>query len=199
MSLETTYATGWDGDQLWIRCKICGLRSFNRNDVENRYCGFCHKFHDLGYYERVGGTFVMGDPRKAQPNQKLKYWLAEAGPPPDLQSLIGAPVTGAWLTPERNLFLVTFDGGEHGKVIMADINNAIKVKDHVALSISVGDLQQGADFDNLGMIAIDVLKGYTFTGLDGNVLTFSGGPLDDVGFLFLPGEPIQPVKAVPKA
>jgi hypothetical protein len=26
-------------------CPICGLVSFNPNDIEHRYCGHCHKFH----------------------------------------------------------------------------------------------------------------------------------------------------------
>lgn len=26
----------------WIRCGKCGMRSYNRNDVENRYCANCN-------------------------------------------------------------------------------------------------------------------------------------------------------------
>jgi hypothetical protein len=29
-----------------ITCLVCGLTSWNANDVENRYCGFCHRFHE---------------------------------------------------------------------------------------------------------------------------------------------------------
>ena len=29
-----------------IRCLICGTTSYNPNDVAQRYCGFCHVFHD---------------------------------------------------------------------------------------------------------------------------------------------------------
>jgi len=29
-----------------IRCLTCGRTSYNRNDVEQRYCGNCHRFHD---------------------------------------------------------------------------------------------------------------------------------------------------------
>jgi len=29
-----------------IRCNICGLTSFNPNDVKKKYCGRCGKFHD---------------------------------------------------------------------------------------------------------------------------------------------------------
>ncbi len=30
-----------------IKCKICGLISHNINDVKNKYCGYCHKFHEI--------------------------------------------------------------------------------------------------------------------------------------------------------
>ncbi len=30
----------------FIRCLHCGRASFNRNDIEHRYCGNCHVFHD---------------------------------------------------------------------------------------------------------------------------------------------------------
>lgn len=29
-----------------ITCPRCGRRSYNRNDVRERYCGFCHAFHE---------------------------------------------------------------------------------------------------------------------------------------------------------
>lgn len=29
-----------------IRCRVCGMVSCNPNDIENRYCGNCHAFHD---------------------------------------------------------------------------------------------------------------------------------------------------------
>jgi hypothetical protein len=29
-----------------IRCLGCGLTSWNPKDVANRYCGFCHAFHE---------------------------------------------------------------------------------------------------------------------------------------------------------
>jgi len=30
----------------YIRCLVCGRDSFNLNDIEHKYCGFCHKFHE---------------------------------------------------------------------------------------------------------------------------------------------------------
>jgi hypothetical protein len=29
-----------------ITCLDCGLTSWNENDVRNRYCNYCRKFHD---------------------------------------------------------------------------------------------------------------------------------------------------------
>lgn len=29
-----------------IHCLLCGTTSHNPNDVRERYCGFCHRFHD---------------------------------------------------------------------------------------------------------------------------------------------------------
>lgn len=29
-----------------VMCPRCGRTSWNINDVENRYCGYCHLFHD---------------------------------------------------------------------------------------------------------------------------------------------------------
>lgn len=35
-----------DGNTLSITCLICGMTSFNPTDVEQKYCGHCHVFHD---------------------------------------------------------------------------------------------------------------------------------------------------------
>lgn len=35
-----------DGKEIAIKCKRCGLTSYNLNDVVNRYCGMCHQFHE---------------------------------------------------------------------------------------------------------------------------------------------------------
>lgn len=34
------------GREVSITCYTCGLASYNPNDIENKYCGNCHKFHD---------------------------------------------------------------------------------------------------------------------------------------------------------
>jgi ribosomal protein L37E len=42
---ELTYVIGRTGCDAWIYCRRCGRRSFNRNDIAARYCGYCHEFH----------------------------------------------------------------------------------------------------------------------------------------------------------
>jgi ribosomal protein L37E len=29
-----------------IHCLVCGRVSFNRSDIEQRYCGYCKRFHE---------------------------------------------------------------------------------------------------------------------------------------------------------
>ncbi len=40
------YTVAPDGKS--ITCHRCGLTSYNQRDIEHRYCGECHRFHD-GY------------------------------------------------------------------------------------------------------------------------------------------------------
>lgn len=47
----STYTLSEDGAS--ITCRRCGLTSHNRKDVEQRYCGRCHEFHEArppGYW-----------------------------------------------------------------------------------------------------------------------------------------------------
>lgn len=39
-----------DGRQT-ITCLVCGMTSYNENDVNHRFCGHCNKFHDCAVYE----------------------------------------------------------------------------------------------------------------------------------------------------
>lgn len=32
-------------DRAGITCHVCGMTSWNKNDVEKLYCGNCHRFH----------------------------------------------------------------------------------------------------------------------------------------------------------
>jgi len=34
-----------NGYKLGIKCLQCGLTSWHSEDVKNKYCGKCHKFH----------------------------------------------------------------------------------------------------------------------------------------------------------
>lgn len=45
-----------------IKCLICGLTSWNRNDVEKEYCGNCHQFHEVmsAGVEKVGEFIEKG-------------------------------------------------------------------------------------------------------------------------------------------
>jgi hypothetical protein len=40
----TTYTT--TANPLSITCALCGRTSYSRNDVDNKYCGCCHIFHE---------------------------------------------------------------------------------------------------------------------------------------------------------
>lgn len=41
-----TYEIVESGDQTGIKCLVCGMTSYNPNDVANKYCGHCHRFHE---------------------------------------------------------------------------------------------------------------------------------------------------------
>lgn len=45
-----TYQIVHDGKA--IRCLMCGKMSYNKKDVEKKYCGNCHQFHDQLGFER---------------------------------------------------------------------------------------------------------------------------------------------------
>jgi hypothetical protein len=58
MQADVTFRIARDDNGLWsITCFICGLTSWNPNDVRYRYCGHCHRFHDdpgAGFTEACG-------------------------------------------------------------------------------------------------------------------------------------------------
>jgi hypothetical protein len=44
---EAKFQTGtYEGELRWILCLVCGHKSFNQEDVERRYCGYCHEFYE---------------------------------------------------------------------------------------------------------------------------------------------------------
>lgn len=48
----STYTLGTKGDAPAIVCLCCGLGSSNPNDIEQKYCGFCHAWHSEWRIER---------------------------------------------------------------------------------------------------------------------------------------------------
>jgi hypothetical protein len=44
--MSTTFEIGTDKHGKFILCHVCKRRSYSPGDIENRYCGFCHEFHD---------------------------------------------------------------------------------------------------------------------------------------------------------
>ncbi len=41
-----TYHLVKTNGHLGIKCLLCGLVSYNLNDIRQRYCAACHRFHD---------------------------------------------------------------------------------------------------------------------------------------------------------
>jgi len=44
--MELTYELGHDLAFGYIRCLVCGFKSFHPSDIENKYCGKCHRYHN---------------------------------------------------------------------------------------------------------------------------------------------------------
>lgn len=42
----TSYVIFIDAEQRAIWCRACGQVSYSQHDVNNRYCGHCHLFHE---------------------------------------------------------------------------------------------------------------------------------------------------------
>jgi hypothetical protein len=50
----STYLLGTDQMEFpWIKCLLCGMTSYNSRDIEKRYCGNCHRFHEPRVTVRV--------------------------------------------------------------------------------------------------------------------------------------------------
>lgn len=41
-----TYILSVDSKGCFFFCNRCQMRSYNRNDIDNHYCGHCKVFHD---------------------------------------------------------------------------------------------------------------------------------------------------------
>lgn len=44
----SSYVLVSSGRATGIKCLLCGRTSFSQDDVTNRYCGACHRFHAVG-------------------------------------------------------------------------------------------------------------------------------------------------------
>jgi hypothetical protein len=42
-----TYEIVRYGPSVGIRCLLCNKTSYHPRDVEEKYCGYCHKFHEV--------------------------------------------------------------------------------------------------------------------------------------------------------
>ena len=66
-------------DGLGIRCLICGMTSWNENDVREKYCGNCRQFHafmepvNTGLADKIDEMVKDGD-------LKLEAMKAPEGP-----------------------------------------------------------------------------------------------------------------------
>jgi hypothetical protein len=46
--LPPLYSLGRDAGGPFIRCTRCGRKSYNPNDIREKYCGWCHMYHGTG-------------------------------------------------------------------------------------------------------------------------------------------------------
>ena len=42
------YSLGFYKGSKFIQCRTCQHRSFNPNDIKNKYCAYCNRFHETG-------------------------------------------------------------------------------------------------------------------------------------------------------
>jgi hypothetical protein len=60
-----SYEVGVNADgHGWIRCLDCGLVSFNANDIEQKYCGNCHRFLAITNGDMVR-VYPHGSPKQS--------------------------------------------------------------------------------------------------------------------------------------
>ena len=50
----TTFTIQWSEGKQSITCLLCHHTSYNSNDVAQRYCGYCHLFHEESAKEHPG-------------------------------------------------------------------------------------------------------------------------------------------------
>src|SRR5262245_3231344 len=55
-----SYSVGTHAGEQFITCSLCGLRSYHPRDVEERYCGKCHVFHEDEAHAADVGVVLRG-------------------------------------------------------------------------------------------------------------------------------------------
>ena len=61
----SSYTIGVQDGHAFIQCHRCGSRSFNVNDIDNRYCGRCRVFHEVAgepVCQHCGEPILPGEP-----------------------------------------------------------------------------------------------------------------------------------------
>lgn len=60
----STYNVVTYGNTKAIKCSVCQKESFNERDIREKYCGYCHKFHDDPPEQAISGARMPQDARK---------------------------------------------------------------------------------------------------------------------------------------
>lgn len=83
-----------------ITCHVCGRTSYNIQDVRERYCGFCHQFHDVSEEKKTRIDIVTGRTKMICPNCHTAH----------------DAVTGVGSTPDQcrepNALIICYDCGQ---------------------------------------------------------------------------------------
>lgn len=58
---DITYRIRERKGQWTITCLVCGMTSYNENDVKYQYCGKCSQFHDILALEDRGQVSTLRD------------------------------------------------------------------------------------------------------------------------------------------
>lgn len=59
-----------------ITCLDCGLTSYNEHDIEQKYCGNCHEFHELKKFRnKLRAEDEKSNKRQKQINNWMRAWL----------------------------------------------------------------------------------------------------------------------------
>lgn len=58
-----TYEIVADGKA--IKCLVCGMTSYHQADIQHRYCGWCHQFHDEMRQARLSWSEIAASAYRA--------------------------------------------------------------------------------------------------------------------------------------